>query len=199
MVLHYSSFYPSSSKGNCELSGEFSKTLALASFAVACVLAGCVSYWLIAPWSELAALIVASLCFYSVIFCTANHRIAKHFSIYQTDDKLVINAAFTSFIVIDKSEIREVNLGTFKQADAPEQVMLGKGAGKEKSANIELTFSQPQTYFAMLGQLPEPVEKLWLNVEQPEALQQALTPQVQQALSAKEISKSELVTMVTSG
>ncbi|REL34211.1 hypothetical protein [Thalassotalea euphylliae] len=144
-----------------------------------CVVLGTSCYWLLAGWSELVAIIVASFFFYSVIFSTANHRIARHYSVYLLGDKLVVNAAFWSFIAIDTKAIAEVNLGDFQQTGNKEQLLLGKakakGSDKSKAANIELVFSEPQTYMAMMGQMPEPVNKLWLAVDKPEQLKQQLS------------------------
>jgi hypothetical protein len=129
----------------------------------ACVFVGSVSYYLLVDWSEITAFIVASLSFYTVIFVTANHRVAKNYSVYLQDNKLIINNAFMSFIMINIEDITSVNQGNWHKADDKEQLMLGKG----EMANIELCFSEEQTYLATMGQFPEKVSKLWLHLDQP--------------------------------
>ncbi|WP_181902116.1 hypothetical protein [Thalassotalea euphylliae] len=150
----------------------------------ACIAIGSGSYSLLVDWSELVAIIVASLCFYSVILCTANYRVARHHSIYLLDQQLVINLGMWSFMVVDTKALAAINLGVFHQADDKDQLLLGKNHYPQKdkgtTANIELVFSQPQTYMAMMGQMPESVNKLWLAVDNPEQLKLKLS-QVQAA------------------
>jgi len=136
-----------------------------------CFFVGSLSYYLLVDWSEIAALILASISFYTVIFVTANHRVAKNYSVYLCGDKLVINNAFMSFMIINTQNITSVNQGKWYKADDKEQLMLGKG----DTANIELCFSEEQTYLATMGQFPEQVSKLWLHVDQPTELVNQLT------------------------
>lgn len=145
-------------------------TIHYCALMFAFIAGGAVSYMLLVGWSEIAAIIVSSLCFYSVFFVTANHRIAKRYSVYFHEDKLMINNAFWSFIVVNITDIAEVNLGQFNKKDNKEQLMLGKG----DLANIELVFSSPQTYIATLGQLNESVDRIWLNLDCPEHLKASL-------------------------
>ena len=132
----------------------------------ACIIAGSISYILLVDWSEIGAFIFASLSFYMVIFVTANHRVAKKYSIYLLGDKLIINNAFTSFIIIDTQNISAINQGQWNKADDKEQLMLGQGS----NVNIELCFNEEETYLATMGQLPEKVSKLWLHVKEPALL-----------------------------
>ena len=132
----------------------------------ACFIAGSISYILLVDWSEIGAFIFASLSFYMVIFVTANHRVAKKYSIYLLGDKLIINNAFTSFIIIDTQNISAINQGQWNKADDKEQLMLGQGS----NVNIELCFNEEETYLATMGQLPEKVSKLWLHVKEPALL-----------------------------
>ena len=132
----------------------------------ACFIAGRISYILLVDWSEIGAFIFASLSFYMVIFVTANHRVAKKYSIYLLGDKLIINNAFTSFIIIDTQNISAINQGQWNKADDKEQLMLGQGS----NVNIELCFNEEETYLATMGQLPEKVSKLWLHVKEPALL-----------------------------
>jgi hypothetical protein len=132
----------------------------------ACFIAGSISYILLVDWSEIGAFIFASLSFYMVVFVTANHRVAKKYSIYLLGDKLIINNAFTSFIIIDTQNISAINQGQWNNADDKEQLMLGQGS----NVNIELCFNEEETYLATMGQLPEKVSKLWLHVKEPALL-----------------------------
>ena len=132
----------------------------------ACFIAGSISYILLVDWSEIGAFIFASLSFYMVIFVTANHRVAKKYSIYLLGDKLIINNAFTSFIIIDTQNISAINQGQWNKADDKERLMLGQGS----NVNIELCFNEEETYLATMGQLPEKVSKLWLHVKEPALL-----------------------------
>lgn len=130
----------------------------------ACITVGSLSYYLLLAWSEITAIIIASLAFYSVIFITANHRVAKNFSIYALGEYLIINNAFWSLVVVKLSDIQSINTGQWHSSEDKEQLLLGKG----EEANIELVFSNEQTYLGTLGQFPEKVGKLWLNVDLPE-------------------------------
>ena len=129
----------------------------------ACFIVGILSYTLLIDWSEIMAFIFASLSFYTIIFVTANHRVAKKYSIYLLGDKLIINNAFMSFIIIDTQNISMINEGQWNKADDKEQLMLGQGS----TANIELYFNEAETYLATMGQFPEKVSKLWLHAEKP--------------------------------
>jgi hypothetical protein len=137
----------------------------------ACIIAGSISYILLVDWSEIGAFIFASLSFYTVVFVTANHRVAKKYSIYLLGDKLIINNAFTSFIIIDTQNISAVNQGQWNKADDKEQLMLGQGS----TANIEMNFNEEETYLATMGQFPEQVSKLRLHVENPKVLIEQLS------------------------
>ncbi len=147
---------------------------------VAFIALGVVGYQLLVDWSEIAAVIVASLSFYTVFFVTANHRIAKRYSVYFHENKLVINNAFWSFIIVDIDQITSVTLGTFDKQTDKEQLLLGKG----KQGNIEISFTTPQTYFATLGQMNEPIDKIWLNVDDPDVLKSVLSERVTQQNAA---------------
>jgi hypothetical protein len=186
------------SQAICQLVTRSMKTSHYAMLVAACFLVGSLSYYLIAEWSEVTAVIVASLSFYTVIFVTANHRVAKKYSIYLQDDKLIINNAFMSFIIINTQEITAINQGKWDKADNKEQLMLGNG----ESANIELCFSNQQTYLATMGQFPESVSKLWLHVDQAELFVEHLNKNINlqenianacnnEATKAKEIADKE--------
>ncbi len=138
-----------------------------------------VSYYLLADWSELVAIIVSSFIGYGVIFLTANYRVACHYSIYSTDNKLVINNAFFGLMSIDLTEIENANHIQWRSTDDSEQLSLGRG----KRGNIELKFKQQQTYFGMMGQFPTPVDKIILQVDEPQSLLDFLTPYVSASIN----------------
>jgi len=159
----------------CHLATHSKNISHFAMLVAACFLVGSLSYYLLTDWSEVTALIVASISFYTVIFVTANHRVAKNYSIYLHNDKLIINNAFMSFIIINTQDISVVNKGQWHKTENKEQLCLGKG----DIANIELCFSEEQTYLATLGQFPEKVSKLWLCVDKPETLVKQLKESTQ--------------------
>ncbi|WP_448213181.1 hypothetical protein [Colwellia sp. MEBiC06753] len=147
----------------------------------ACAIAGIGSYWLIAPWSELAAVIVASFCFYSVIMVTANYRVARYYSVYVYQDKLIINPGFLQMMVIDLAAISAINTDNAllsKEDRSKDDNCLV--LGDKTLANVELVFNQPQTYFGLIGQMAEEVSSLQLAVEDPKPL---LTLLVQPSLA----------------
>lgn len=138
------------------------------------------SYYLLIDWSELAAIIVSSLVIYGVIFLTANYRVARYYSIYLTENKLVINNAFFGLMSVDLVEIEAINIVKWKSSDDSEQLSLGKG----KRGNVELKFKQQQTYFGMMGQFPTQVDKIILQVDEPQKLIDALSPQENLSLAS---------------
>ncbi|MFD2167589.1 hypothetical protein ACFSJY_15165 [Thalassotalea euphylliae] len=142
------------------------KPMHFAFMLLACLASGSGFYWLLVDWSELAALFVASMCFYTVFFVTANYRIARHFSCYVIDNKLVINNSFLNLMVIDLDAIDSIQVGEFVRADNKEQICLGRG----EVANVEISFSATQQYLGMLGQFNESVDKVWLCLDNPVAL-----------------------------
>lgn len=127
-----------------------------------CILLSLILFKLIESWSEIAAWVVAAICAYSVIFISANFRVANRYSLYVLGEKLIINNAFLSFMVIDLTEIESVKNEHFEQKESPETLILGA----KKQANVLLTFKQPQPYVSMLGQFIEQHKSVRLNVEQ---------------------------------
>jgi len=130
---------------------------------LACIIVGSFSYYLLVGWSEIVALFVASFIFYCLISLTANHRVARNYSVYANEECLIINNGFLGFSCIKIDEIENANLGEWQKLANKEQLMFGKG----KKANVELVFTSEQFYSGALGQFPEKVSKLWLHVEQP--------------------------------
>lgn len=150
----------------------------------ACFIVGSLSYVLLVDWSELTALLVASFSFYTIVFVTANHRVAKEYSIYLQGDKLIINNAFMSFIIIDIQNISKINQGHWYKADDKEQLILGQGG----TANIEMNFNEEETYLATMGQFPEQVSKLRLHVDKPALLIEQLNKVMSDDQSLKGLS-----------
>jgi len=132
----------------------------------ALIFSSILSYSALMQWSEITAIIVSSLFFYSIIFVTANHRVARHYSLYVTDNKLMINGAFLNFIAVPISDVERINIGSYSNEENKEQLIIGQG----DKANVEIIFNKPQTYVSTMGALNEPVEKVWLNVKNPQAL-----------------------------
>lgn len=138
---------------------------------------GVLSYLALYEWSELAAIIVSSLMFYSLIFVTANHRLSRHYSLYLTDEHLVINNTFWGLTLVPLVEIksyRAVDSSSKPDAqldqDVPQEVekerlQLGRG----RDANIELIFNSPITYHGAMAQLPESWSQIALVVDSPTA------------------------------
>ena len=145
--------------------------------AAATIVLGIGSYLALYEWSELAAIIVSSLMFYSLIFVTANHRLSRHYSLYLTDEHLVINNTFWGLSLVPLTEIksyREVDssspvdarLDQGDQVDTKkERLQLGRG----RTANIELIFNRPITYHGAMAQLPESWSQISLVVDDPKA------------------------------
>ncbi|QQX80686.1 hypothetical protein JK628_02070 [Shewanella sp. KX20019] len=130
-------------------------------------------YILLSSWSELVAIIVSSIIAYGVVFVTANYRVSKHYSLYIQQDKLVINNSMWGFLAIDIADVERIEVGCWDKVRAAEegekeseQLCFGRG----KKANLHLKFSQPQTYFGALGQLPEQISELKLVVNEPRKL-----------------------------
>ncbi|NQZ08710.1 MAG: hypothetical protein HRT35_16265 [Algicola sp.] len=123
------------------------------------------SYYLLAFWSETFAIVISSIIFYSIVAISANHRVCRHYTLYQRDDKLVINYGLWAFLVVDFKDIKSIEAGSWAKKDDPEQLIIGRGG----NANVELHFNSPQTYFGAMGQLPEQLEILRLKVDDPQA------------------------------
>lgn len=132
----------------------------------ACFFTGSLSYYLLEKWSEITALFISGLAFYSMVFITANYRVSRHYSIYIKDKKLIINNAFWGFMVVDVENIATITEGRWAKKENKEQLMLGKG----NEANIEIVFKTEQTFLGTLGQFPENIDKVWLHVEQAKQL-----------------------------
>lgn len=124
------------------------------------------AYFVIEPWSQLAAIIVASIISYSLVMITANYRISRHYSLYSQNDNLIINNSVWGFMSIKLTDIADIEIGEYFRKENKEGLHFGYGA----SSNIKLSFHQPQTYFGGLGQLTEQVDSIDMKLTDPQAL-----------------------------
>lgn len=124
------------------------------------------AYFIIEPWSQLAAIIVASIVSYSLVMVTANYRISKSYSLYRHQDKLVINNSVWGFMSVKLNDITDIQIGEYLRKEDKEGLHFGYGA----SSNIKLSFMLPQTYYGGLGQLTERVDSIDMQVSDPQAL-----------------------------
>ena len=126
-----------------------------------------VSYSLLILWSEIAAIIVASVIFYCIISVTASHRISRRFSVYCHNNHLIVNATFFNLLFIPLSHLKACEAGEWK-CDK-EQLKIGRG-----TANIKLTFSTPVYWFTLMGTFCERPSEVYLCVDAPHDLVNSL-------------------------
>jgi hypothetical protein len=141
-----------------------------AGLTLACILLSGLTYELLHGWSEIVAIILSSIILYSVPFIAANYRVARHYSIYIQDNKLVINNAFWGIFVVELNKITDIEISEFSHNNNKETLKLGGGS----TANLRLSFVEQQTYFGGVATFPEKIDQLLLNVEQPQALAKLL-------------------------
>ncbi len=141
---------------------------------VSLFLLGGASYFALVGWSEVAAILVACFIVYGVIFMTARYRVARHYSLYISGDKLIVNNSFWGLSVIELEQISQVDIGHWARDEElkskSEQMIFGDG----KLANLAVSFKEKQTYHGMLGQFPEQMVQMKLCVEDPRVVKQAL-------------------------
>ncbi|MBW3516066.1 hypothetical protein KO537_15260 [Shewanella sp. NKUCC01_JLK] len=152
------------------------------------IAAATVSYTLVDNVSHIAAVFVSGLILYSVVLIAANYRISRYYSLYQREGKLIINNGIWGFMSIDLTQISELKLGTFLTHLQPLQMGWGKSVGdstainapeiltigRGDTANVQLIFKLPQTYYGGMGQLPESLTVINLVVDEPQVLADAL-------------------------
>jgi hypothetical protein len=139
----------------------------------ACLLASVTSYLLLVNWSELAAIIVASIISLSLVMLMANHRLSRYYSLYLLRNKLIVNNAIWGFMAIDVANIASLESGIKEKHLAENELIIGRG----KHTNITMIFKQPQDYFGGLGQLTEKIHCVHLNLAEPEKLLKAIETQ----------------------
>ncbi|GIU06111.1 hypothetical protein [Shewanella morhuae] len=141
------------------------------------IAASTLSYMLLDDVSHIAAVFVSGLILYSVVLIAANYRISRYYSLYQKEGKLIINNGIWGFMSIDLTQINELKLGMFtthmqqqQVGGASEILTIGRG----DTANVQLIFKQPQTYYGGMGQLPESFSVINLIVDDPQVFADAL-------------------------
>jgi hypothetical protein len=139
---------------------------------VALVFATYASYLAIALWSETVAIVVATLVFYLIVMFIANYRVSKYYSVYLIKDKLMVNNSWWGMTVIPLSNIQQVETDSWAAASTQEQFHFGRG-----NANIKLTFVSEQKYYSGLATFTEPMDTLYLSVDDPSALHGICQPQ----------------------
>ncbi|MGZ9897082.1 hypothetical protein [Shewanella gaetbuli] len=125
------------------------------------------SYYLLAGWSELVAIVVASIIGYTLMGIVANHRLSRYYSLYILRKKLIINNALWGFLVVDLANIEHITKIDKKldDHDKPQQnniLTIGNG-----DANIFISFHADVVYHGVMGQLPEPISQVYLSVDKP--------------------------------
>ena len=126
------------------------------------VVGSCVGYLWSVDFSEILAIGIVSVCLYSVIFVAANYRISRYFSLYQQQDKLIINRGMWAITAIN---VNQIELIEPLDARHDKEVIT---IGTRSKANVKLTFSEPQQYYGAFGQLTEDVKQLYIAVSDPE-------------------------------
>ncbi|PCI68362.1 MAG: hypothetical protein COB38_08960 [Gammaproteobacteria bacterium] len=160
-IPSFSKQHPHSIGNLSLLSANVFHWLALASV---CISLSTASYCLIFEWSELVAIIVSSIILWSLIAITANYRISKKYSIYISNEYLIINNSFWGFVAVKLSEISKVEAGNFIK----NKNELSFGRGKE--LNIRLAFRCKQSYVGGMGSFPEEIKEIKMNVADPKML-----------------------------
>ncbi|MGS0691334.1 hypothetical protein [Shewanella sp. 30m-9] len=132
------------------------------------------SYWLLASWSVIAAILVSSFIGYCLVMARANYRLARYYSVYLHQQYLVINAGVWGFIMLPLTDIEAINVGQYRRSkllsddgtkEQTEQVHLGRG-----DSNVQIKLKVPQRYYGAMSVLPEDIQQLYLHVDQPTAL-----------------------------
>lgn len=130
--------------------------------ALLCIIsASYFSYTLIAPASELVALIVSSFIGYTLVMFSANYRISRHYSLYIHQNHLIINESIFGLMVVPLINISATDFGDWARVDKPEAHFLGRG----EHANLKLVFSQQQTYSTWMGMVAEPTHEVYLCLD----------------------------------
>ncbi|WP_394129511.1 hypothetical protein [Shewanella maritima] len=133
---------------------------------VGCIALSGISYYLIASWNDIVALIVSSIIAYSVILLVANYRVSKHYSLYIQDEKLVINNGLWGFLLVPLNLVESAEQGEFDKSALAEQLCIGRA----QHFNLKLNFATDVTYFGSFGHLPEDFTQVYLAVDSPETV-----------------------------
>ncbi|MDX1280099.1 hypothetical protein [Shewanella colwelliana] len=120
------------------------------------------SYLALVNWSELTALFVAGFIAYGVVLLCASHRIARHYSCYLIDEKLVLNRGIWGMLVVKLTSITVVDLLDDNATRDKQALSLGRG-----QSNTRLMFNAPQLYHGSMGQLTEWVSQVDVVLDNP--------------------------------
>ena len=140
-------------------------------------------YLALVGWSEFTALFAAGFIAYGVVVLWANHRIARHYSCYLIDNKLVLNHGIWGMLVVELNRIAEVEL--LDDSGLRDKQDLSFGRGK---SNARIMFTSPQVYMGAMGQLTEWISKVDLVLDNPQQFKSVVEtalinaePQLQEA------------------
>jgi hypothetical protein len=130
------------------------------------------SYLLLVGLSEIVAVLVAGFIGYGLVMLAANHRIARHYSVYLQGDRLIINNGIWGFMAVKLADIKSIEPGHFPEADKEcdlvkeetEELRFGRGS----YANLRLSFCKPQTYYGGMGHLAEQFTRVDLVLDEPQ-------------------------------
>lgn len=129
------------------------------------IAASAVAYWSLTFVSDIAAIVVASLILWGVVYVVANFRVSRSFSLYQLDSTLVVNASYFTLYCIDVANIREVEIAQWPEEEYEDAPVAGRGI-----PNVKLSFHDAITEYSMMATMTEKVDTLYLVVEKPEVL-----------------------------
>ncbi|WP_110457044.1 hypothetical protein [Shewanella algidipiscicola] len=141
----------------------------LLSLITGLVAAATCCYLALVDWSELAALFSAGFIAYSVVVLCANHRIARHYSCYLIDDKLVLNNGIWGMLVVELNRIAGVELLDGSAQRDKQDLSFGRG-----KSNTRIMFTSPQVYMGAMGQLTESVSQIDIVLDNPQQFKSAI-------------------------
>ncbi|WP_133406964.1 hypothetical protein [Parashewanella tropica] len=119
------------------LNSKAAKVSSMVLVAISLIILATLSYYLLLDFSELLAIITCSLFLYGIVFCVANYRAAKNYSIYIQDDHLVITKGLIGIIRVPLKHIKDVKINVDVESN---DLVLGK----KSEDNAKLIFNQPQ-------------------------------------------------------
>lgn len=110
------------------------------------ITAGVASYWALVDWSEIAALLVSCFILYGSVFLSARHRVARHYSLYIADDKLIVNGSFWGISTINFTDIEQLQIveasPTSKTASSESHSQEGFSGEKNQDINSQSSVSE---------------------------------------------------------
>ncbi|WP_169334838.1 hypothetical protein [Salinimonas chungwhensis] len=145
-----------------------------------------VSYYLIVPLSEIAAVIVTTVLCWSSVSLIASHRVSRHYSIYISHGQLMINATFFNMLCAPLAEISHVESGRWAKDALEDAVTIGRG----DTANLKLTFHRSVNWLTMMAMIVEPVRDIYLTVEAPELAEARIRKEIEKSTGATILQKA---------